>query len=67
MLANELLGTWHLRSAVGHDNDDNEFYPMGRDLSGHIVYTADGYVAVNIMSNGRHRSNPGALWDRRRC
>ena len=57
MLAQDLLGTWHLRSAIGRDNGDNEFYPMGKDLSGHIVYTPDGYVSVNIMSNGRHRSH----------
>jgi hypothetical protein len=62
MLAQDLVGAWHLRSAIGHDNNDNVFYPMGKDLSGHIVYTADGYVSVNIMSNGRHRSHPDVLW-----
>jgi len=63
MLAQELLGTWHLRSAIGHDNDGNVFYPMGKDTSGQIVYTTDGYVAVNISANGRpQRSNPETLW-----
>jgi len=63
MLADELLGAWHLRSAIGHDNDGNVFFPMGEDLSGQIVYTTDGYVSVNIMSNGRpQRSNPDAPW-----
>jgi hypothetical protein len=63
MLAQELLGTWHLRSAIGHDNDGNVFYPMGKDISGQIVYTTDGYVAVNISANGRpRRSNPETLW-----
>jgi hypothetical protein len=62
MLAQELLGAWHMRSAIGQFDDGTEFYPMGKDVSGQIVYTADGYVSVNIMSNGRTRSNPDTLW-----
>jgi hypothetical protein len=35
---------------------------MGREVDGHIVYSPDGFVAVNITGPGRSRSDPRCDW-----
>lgn len=62
MIQERLIGGWGLRAAVAVDTAGDKFYPMGEDVEGRIVYTPDGYVAVNIMENGRKRPDENTRW-----
>ena len=54
MTNNELLvGTWRLASYRLVGSRGRVRYPYGEDATGYILYGADGYMAVSIMSAGR--------------
>lgn len=46
----DLLGTWKLRSYRLIGSRGRTRYPYGEDARGYILYGADGYMAVSIMS-----------------
>jgi Lipocalin-like domain len=49
-----LVGTWHLVSYVEKNVDTGEVrYPMGKEPAGFIIYTADGYMSVQLEASGR--------------
>src|ERR671932_507328 len=52
---NRLVGTWRLTSWENHDGAGQITSPVGRDPRGYIIYTADGYVSVQIMTAQRQR------------
>jgi len=38
-------------------------YPLGEDATGFLLYTADGFMSVQIMRPGRLRYRAGGLGD----
>ena len=52
---NRLDGTWRLVSWENQDSAGKITFPVGRDARGYIIYTADGYVSVQIMTAQRQR------------
>lgn len=61
LINQQVLGTWklvsfELRNEVGEIN-----YPYGQDAIGILIYTADGYMSVTIMSKNRSCFTSGDL------
>ena len=54
-MPNPLVGTWCLVSCEVRDDAGRVSHPWGPDAVGYLLYTADGHVAVNLMSAGRPR------------
>jgi len=53
--ATALVGAWTLVSYTTTDVSGNGVrHPMGPDARGVLVYTADGYMSVQIATSGRH-------------
>jgi Lipocalin-like domain len=52
-LRDKLLGCWSLLSFEQDTAAGAIQYPLGQDAEGSILYSPDGYVAVNIMRKGR--------------
>lgn len=50
---NHLTGVWKLISGEFRYSGDTVTYPWGKDPGGQIVYTADGYMAAQIMNPDR--------------
>lgn len=48
-----LLGNWRLVSFSAEDARGKAYYPMGEGLAGVLMYTADGRMAVQLMSADR--------------
>ena len=48
-----LVGTWRLVSWEHQDGAGQITFPVGRDPQGYIIYTADGYVSVQMMTARR--------------
>jgi hypothetical protein len=51
--AEDLIGTWRLRSWKNVGSDGSEVNPMGEKPIGYIFYNHDGYMSVEIMAEGR--------------
>jgi len=51
--AEDLVGTWRLRSWKNVGSDGSEVYPLGERPVGYIFYNHDGYMSVEIMAEGR--------------
>lgn len=51
--AADLVGTWQLVSWESRDDDGTVTYPYGRDAVGYLIYSADGYMAVEMMAARR--------------
>ena len=49
---NPLIGAWRLVTYEAHAGGEVSF-PLGKDASGYIMYTPDGYMSVLIMAAGR--------------
>ncbi|MEG1930090.1 MAG: lipocalin-like domain-containing protein [Anaerovorax sp.] len=50
-----LVGAWRLVEYSIEDKNKSgaKFYPLGKDATGFIMYTPDGYMSAQIMSPGR--------------
>lgn len=61
LLRNRILGTWELMSFSARDADTGVVrHPLGREPSGLIMYTDDGYMSAQLTSRpspGRDTSN----------
>jgi Lipocalin-like domain len=51
--AEDLFGTWRLRSWKNAGSDGSEVYPLGEPPVGYIFYNDDGYMSVEIMAADR--------------
>lgn len=49
----ELLGAWALDEMYAEAEDGSKTYPMGRDASGMIMYTADGHMSAITHQSDR--------------
>jgi len=48
-----LVGSWRLMSFEMRDTNGNISYPWGKDTQGYLMYNADGYMSVTVMSSNR--------------
>ncbi len=55
MVDNPFLGSWRFVSFIYEDQDGNITHPFGEDASGYIMYGADGYMQVALMTANRPR------------
>jgi hypothetical protein len=55
MAHNPFVGAWRLLSWENRSADGRVSHPLGREISGYILYSADGYMNVAIMAAGRPR------------
>jgi len=56
-----LVGSWKLVSFEARDANGDISYPWGKDTLGYLMYNADGYMSVTIMSSNRRRFSSGDL------
>jgi len=58
------VGSWRLLSYEVRDGVGVRVgYPLGEDATGCLLYTADGFMSVQIMRPGRPRYRAGGLGD----
>lgn len=55
MAENLFAGSWRLVSWENRTTDGRVTHPLGKDVSGYILYTADGHMNVAIAAGGRPR------------
>ena len=48
-----LVGSWKLVSFETRDANGSISYPWGKDALGYLMYNADGYMSVTVMSSNR--------------
>lgn len=60
-LKEQLVGTWSLLKYTLQDEDGRDYYPLGEDCRGFLIYTADGYVSAQLMASGRPAYQSGDL------
>ena len=53
MKAEDLVGTWRLRSWKNVAGDGSAVDPLGENAVGYIFYNHDGYMSVEIMAADR--------------
>jgi hypothetical protein len=53
MIDNNFLGTWKLISWYFKHENGEVNYPFGEDAIGYLIYTANSYMSVHIMSANR--------------
>jgi len=58
-----LVGAWKLQeySIPDKEHPGEKFYPLGKEATGFILYTPDGYVSAQIMAQGRPAYASGRL------
>ena len=52
-LFDRLVGAWEVVSYRLVAEDQSVTYPLGREASGFIIYTPDGYMSAQLMGAGR--------------
>lgn len=55
----ELIGTWTLTGFTLTDPDGENFKPWGDQISGLLIYTADGYVSGILGPTEPNLNRPG--------
>ena len=56
--SNPFVGTWKLLSWEVKQPDGTIRYLYSKDVVGYLIYTADGYMAAEIMDPDRQQSDP---------
>jgi len=56
--SNPFVGTWKLVSWEVTQPDGTVQYLYGKEVVGYLIYTADGYMAAEIMDPDRQQSDP---------
>ena len=56
--SNPFVGAWKLISWEVTQPDGTIHYPYGKNVVGYLLYTADGYMAADIMNPDRQQSDP---------
>ncbi len=52
-LKNTLIGSWRLLDYTLALPDGTITYPLGKDATGFLMYTSDGYMSAQLMAQGR--------------
>jgi len=53
MTADRFVGAWRLLSLEARTSTGDVSYPFGKDPSGYLLYSRDGYMSVCIMQGRR--------------
>lgn len=53
MASNPLVGTWQLIRWYNVSDDGEEMYPLGKEATGYISYSNNGFVFVHLMAASR--------------
>ncbi len=53
MPINPLQGTWSMLAWNNQADDGSRVYPLGKDATGYISYSDDGFVFVHLMAASR--------------
>jgi len=53
MSTNPFVGTWRLISNETKETSGEISHPFGKDATGYVIYTQDGYLALTIMGPNR--------------
>lgn len=57
-LPQRLQGTWRLDSYITHPTAESSIqrplYPMGKNVTGLLMYTSDGYMSAQMLMPGQH-------------
>lgn len=48
-----IVGAWELVEYTLNDANGKRYHPMGRNCTGILMYTPDGYVSAQMMAQGR--------------
>lgn len=57
----KVIGTWTLLEYSRENKDGERFYPLGKDATGFLMYTPDGYMSAQLMAQGRRNYSLGEL------
>src|SRR5687767_10319147 len=57
-----VVGTWKLVSYETQTADGARTFPLGQDVSGIAIYSADGHVSIQFMRRDRPRFASGDAW-----
>ncbi|KAA9302187.1 MULTISPECIES: lipocalin-like domain-containing protein [Aerococcus] len=60
-MRDQVIGAWVLQSYQTKDEAGQVVYPLGKDATGFILYTPDGYMSAQIMAQGRPAYASGDL------
>ncbi|MFV0436091.1 MAG: lipocalin-like domain-containing protein [Desulfopila sp.] len=60
-LQDRLIGTWQLVKYTMKDEQGKEYFPLGKDCEGFLIYTADGFVSAQLTASGRPVYQSGDL------
>ena len=58
-----IVGTWTLVSMTVKSSKGDEFFPLGKNPVGRIIYTVSGDMAVVLMRSGRPKFASGDAFD----
>ncbi|WP_028273188.1 lipocalin-like domain-containing protein [Atopococcus tabaci] len=50
----KVIGTWTLLEYSRENKDGERFYPLGKDATGFLMYTPDGYMSAQLMAQAAH-------------
>jgi len=57
----QVVGTWELIEYSRDDPEGGQSYPLGKDASGFLIYTEDGYMSAQLMAQDRKDYSLGEL------
>lgn len=57
----QVIGTWKLLKYTREDKNGEHYYPLGKDATGFLMYTDDGYMSAQLMAQGRSAYTLGEL------
>ena len=46
----QVIGTWKLLEYTRINTDGKRYYPLGKDATGFLMYTQDGYMSAQLMA-----------------
>lgn len=51
----KFIGTWQLLSMVNESDSVENHLPFGKNVSGLLIYTEDGYMSAQLGQSGRNK------------
>lgn len=57
----QVIGAWSLLEYTRENAEGERYYPLGKDATGYLLYTPDGYMSAQLMAQGRPKYTLGDL------
>jgi len=57
----QIIGAWTLLEYTRENKQGERYYPLGKDATGYLIYTPDGYMSAQLMAQGRPEYTLGDL------